>query len=92
MGIGHNTLYLLSINETKFYSVKKVHLSHLFISEHIVGKKGAPISEIVTYIFHKQVELVDVSELLQILQCHIQFTWRLIHECFHGDQVVTQEL
>lgn len=45
-----------------------------------------------TYVFHQQVEFVDVAELLQLLECEAQITRCLIHQCFHGDQVITQEL
>lgn len=52
-------------------------------------KKGIEKS---THILHQQVELVDVAELLQLLECEAQVARRLIHQCFHGDQVITQEL
>lgn len=45
-----------------------------------------------THAFHEQAELVKVAELLQILKCQIQFTQCLVHNGFHGDQVVAQEL
>lgn len=44
-----------------------------------------------THILHQQVELVDVAELLQLLECEAQVARRLVHQCFHGDQVITQE-
>lgn len=45
-----------------------------------------------THVFHQQVEFVDVAEMLQLLECEAQVARSLIHQRFHGDQVITQEL
>lgn len=55
-------------------------------------KKGGREKNGSTHVLHQQVEFVDVAELLQLLECEAQVARSLVHQCFHGDQVITQEL
>lgn len=60
--------------------------------ENVAGAEKKEKKPYGTHVFHQQVELVDAAQLLQFLQCEAQIARRLVHQCFHGDQVITQQL